>query len=77
MAATAGALWFLVSPRPTDTLLTVRALRFADNTIRNMGQLDFLMTSGGGMSVSPDERYVLVTRPDPGGSDLLIVNDFR
>jgi WD40-like Beta Propeller Repeat len=73
---TKGALWFVVNPKPEDPSVAVRALHFSDNTIRDVARLDFLPIPVG-MSVSPDERYVLVTRPDLSGSDLLLVNDFR
>jgi hypothetical protein len=29
------------------------------------------------LSLSPDQRYALVTRPDPRGTDLLLVENFR
>lgn len=29
------------------------------------------------LSVSPDERYALLTKPDFSGTDLLLVNNFR
>jgi len=29
------------------------------------------------LSVSPDERYVLVTKPDQNGTDLMLVENFR
>jgi len=32
---------------------------------------------GPGLSVSPDERYVLVTKPDLRGADLMLVERFR
>ena len=51
-------------------------LRFAGNTIRDVARVDFPPDLGA-MSVSRDERYVLLTRPDRSGSDLLLVNDFR
>ena len=51
-------------------------LRFADNTIRDVATVGFAPTVVG-ISVSPDERSVLVTRPDTNGLDLLLVNDFR
>ena len=44
-------------------------------TIRDRAPIDFLY--GGGMSVSPDERYVLLSRQDLSGSDLMLVNNFR
>ena len=30
-----------------------------------------------GLSVSPDERYVLLAKPDEKGTDLVLVEDFR
>jgi hypothetical protein len=29
------------------------------------------------LSISPDERYALLTKLDTSGSDLLLVNNFR
>jgi hypothetical protein len=51
-------------------------LRFADNKTVDVVKVDFF-PSPVGMSVSPDERYVLLTRPDQSGNDLFLVNDFR
>jgi hypothetical protein len=32
---------------------------------------------GMGLSISPDERYLLLTKPDENGTDLLLVEGFR
>jgi len=71
---TASGLWFLVDDNPGDLGVVLRVLRFADNAIRDVSRIDFLTS---GLSVSPDDRYVLVSRPDLSGSDLLLVNNFR
>ena len=67
-------LWFVTPPLP-EKPAAVRVLRFADNTIRDVAQLDFLPSPS--LSVSHDERYVLLGRLDSRGTDLLLVNDFR
>ena len=71
-----SGLWFFGPRKPGQRGPTLRTLRFADNTIRDVAQLEFAPTNVG-LSVSPDERSVLVTRPDTNGLDLLLVNDFR
>jgi len=38
-------------------------------------KLDF--EPGNGLSVSTDERYVLLTKPDQNGTDLMLVENFR
>jgi Tol biopolymer transport system component len=72
--ATGSGLWFWT--RNPGEATHLRLLRSADNTIHDMATMDFL-PGFVGLSVSRDERYVLVTRPDLSGSDLLLVNDFR
>ena len=75
---TTSGLWFVSRLAKSGERVTanLRVLRFADNTILDVAHLDFLPMVVG-MSVSPDERYALVTKPDISGTDLLIVNDFR
>ncbi len=73
-AATASGLWFVNVPGQGERVLKV--LRFADNSIREVTRIGFNPVPVG-LSVSADERYALVTRGDTGGSDLLLVNDFR
>jgi eukaryotic-like serine/threonine-protein kinase len=67
-------LWF--STGSSAGVPTVRLLRFSDNAITDVATLNFVPAAVG-MSVSRDERYVLVTRPDTTGSDLFLVDDFR
>ena len=68
-------LWFISPPESTEDSAKVRVLRFADNTIRDVARLNFLPSLT--ISVSNDERYVLLGRQDSRGTDLLLVNDFR
>jgi Tol biopolymer transport system component len=72
---TRSGLWFL-SGKPGEAT-HIELLRSADNAIHDMATLDFQPGTFVGLSVSSDERYVLVTRPDTSGSDLFLVNDFR
>ena len=76
MAATRNALWFVAVPRPGDAGPVSRALGHADRIARDVARLDFRPLVVG-MTVSPDERSVLVTRPDSSGTDLLLVDGFR
>ncbi len=73
---TARGLWFVTNPAPGQTSVPLKVLRFADQTIQELVQVDFVPISVG-LSVSPDERSVLITRNDRNGSDLHLVNDFR
>jgi len=75
-AATASGLWFVANPSSGERGALLRMLRFADNTISDVLRLEFVPASVG-LSVSADERYVFLTRPDPNGSDLFLVSDFR
>jgi Tol biopolymer transport system component len=75
LTTTARGLWFLANPAPGSGP-RIRVLRFSDNTITDAAALDFFPLPVG-MSVSADERYVLVSRADSRGGDLLLVNGFR
>ena len=76
LATSAKGLWFVSFPKPGDKEIVVRLLRSSDNVTVEVARIDFLPTPVG-MSVSPDEKSLLVTRPDLSGSDLFLVNDFR
>ncbi len=76
LATSAKGLWFVSFPKPGDKEVVVRLLRASDNVTVDVARIDFLPTPVG-MAVSPDEKSLLVTRPDVSGSDLFIVNDFR
>ena len=76
LAVSSKGVWFISLPKPGDKEVVVRLLRASDNTTVDVARIDFL-PSPVGMSISPDEKSLLVTRTDLSGSDLFIVNDFR
>jgi hypothetical protein len=67
-----SGLWFL---QFATAGLSLRVLR-PDGTMRDVTTVGFpnLFVN---MSVSPDERHVLVTRADTSGGDLFLVDGFR
>jgi Tol biopolymer transport system component len=73
---TRSGLWFVGLPSAARPYWSLRMLRFSDRTIVEMAKLDE-RPDGLAVSVSPDERYALLTKLDVSGSDLLLVNDFR
>jgi dipeptidyl aminopeptidase/acylaminoacyl peptidase len=75
-AVTRSGIWFVALPTAAHPGWHLKMFRFADRQTVDMATLPF-QPDGLGLSVSPDERYVLITKPDPAGSDLLLVNDFR
>jgi serine/threonine protein kinase/dipeptidyl aminopeptidase/acylaminoacyl peptidase len=76
IAASARGLWFVNQPKPGDREVVVRLMRTSDNATIDVARIDFLPAPIG-ISVSPDEKSLLMTRPDLSGSDLFLVNDFR
>lgn len=72
---TANALYASVAAGPGRPYSSVQSLRFADGKISEVLKLDF--APGLGLSVSPDGRYMLLTRPDEKGTDLMLVEGFR
>jgi hypothetical protein len=54
---------------------SVQALRFAVGKPSQVLPLDF--APGLGLSLTPDERYLLITKPDLKGTDLMLVDGFR
>jgi len=54
---------------------SVQALHFADGKISKLLALDFAPILG--LSLTPDERYLLLTKPDQKGTDLMLVEGFR
>jgi len=72
---TASGLWWLSPPIDGRTYWSLRMLRFADRKIVEAAKLEF--SSALNLSVSPDEHYLLMTKPDRSGNDLLLVNNFR
>ena len=76
IATSAKGLWYVGNPKPGDKEVAIRLLRASDNATVDVARLDFL-PSPVGMSVSPDEKSLLVSRPDLSGSDLFLVEGFR
>jgi Tol biopolymer transport system component len=71
-AAVHGGVYFVfVSPERKSQL----QLLAEDGKITNV--LDLPFTPGLGLSVSPDKSYVLVTKQDETGTDLMLVEGFR
>ena len=56
-------LWFLSRPSSRKPYSWLGELRFDDNKIREIRKLDFVPLAYG-LSLAPDERFVLVTKPD-------------
>jgi Tol biopolymer transport system component len=74
--ATRSGLWFVSLPSSARPYLSVRQLRFSDRTIVDAAKITE-RPDGLALSISPDERYALLTKLDTSGSDLLLVNNFR
>ncbi|HEV3202532.1 MAG TPA: protein kinase [Bryobacteraceae bacterium] len=72
---TANAVYASVGPGPGRPYPSVQSMRLAGGKILEVLKLDF--SAGLGLSVSPDERYLLLTRPDEKGTDLMLVEGFR
>ena len=75
-ATTTSGLWFVGPPTIARPYWSVRMLRFADRRIVEAARMD-VPPDGVGLSVSPDERYVLFTKADLSGNDLWLVDNFR
>jgi Tol biopolymer transport system component len=62
-------------PRSSQDGFSLQMFRFATGKVAELVKLDYL--PGLGLSVSPDERYVLLTKPDQSGADLMLVENFH
>jgi Tol biopolymer transport system component len=74
MAVTANAFYGSTVTGPPFSY-SVQALRFADGKPSQVLPLD--CAPGLGLSLTPDERYLLLTKPDLKGTDLMLVEGFR
>jgi Tol biopolymer transport system component len=74
MTVTANAFYGSTVTGPPISF-SVQALRFAEGKPSQVLPLDF--SPGMGLSLSPDERYLLLTKPDLKGTDLMLVEGFR
>jgi Tol biopolymer transport system component len=66
-----GGIYFVVSLEQKNQLQRLAE----DGKIENVLELPF--TPGLGLSLSPEGRYVLLTKPDENGTDLMLVEGFR
>ncbi len=68
---TKSGVWFVNAGKS----ITVEVQRFADGKRSVLLQVPFFPLNG--FSLSPDERYLLLTKPDEKGTDLMLVENFR
>ena len=64
-------------PNSTDIIPMLSFLPFATGKIIDLRLLDGPPNPGPGMAVSPDGKLLLCTQPDEGGSEIMIVENFR
>ncbi len=76
-AVSPRGLWFMSRPPGETTGWSIWTKRFAGGAVNHVMKIDGPVYSGFNLAVSPDERHVLVTRVDPSGSDLMLVENFR
>jgi len=64
---------------PTRNKFSLQFLNFATGKIRLLGKVDRPLTLFlyGGLAVSPDGRSILYTQYEQGGSELMLVENFR
>jgi hypothetical protein len=73
-AASESGIWFLGFPEKGGHFL--RRLRSGEKVFQDVVKLQFYAL-GYPISISPDERYALITGADERGSDLLLIENFR
>ena len=75
LAIVEGGVVF-VSTRDTASL---QFFSFATNKIRSLAKFDrpIALGAGGGLTVSPDGRWILCTHFEQAGSELMLVENFR
>jgi dipeptidyl aminopeptidase/acylaminoacyl peptidase len=73
--ATRGGLWFVTKPEQSERF-SLRVLRPGETVPKDVFTLGG-MFSGYAVSVSPDERFALITTCNDQGADLHIIENFR
>jgi Tol biopolymer transport system component/serine/threonine protein kinase len=71
--ATPAGVYFV--SRSGEDRFSLQMFRFATGTAGELAKLDYV--PGVGLSVSPDGRYVLLTKLDQRGTDLMLVENFH
>jgi hypothetical protein len=74
--ATPTGLWFATTVDAQPPYWALKMLRRGEGEPRELMKLGFPPGSMN-LSISPDGRYALVTKPDERGTDLLLVEQFR
>jgi len=74
---TPSGLWFAASPSQDRPYWSIQHLGGDARTPREVAKLDFPSGANLSLSISPDERYALITKPDLSGTDLYLVERFR
>lgn len=64
-------------PNSTDVVPMLSFFSFENRKITDLRTLDKPPKQGPGMTVSPDGRLLLYSQPDDGGSEIMIVENFR
>jgi Tol biopolymer transport system component len=64
---------------PTRDTASLQFLSFATNNVRLLANFErrLALSYGGGLSVSPDGRWILCTHFEQAGSELMLVENFR
>jgi hypothetical protein len=71
-----NGLYFVPREKPTS----IRFLSFSTNQIKPVADFQKpteVAPQGGGVSVSPDGRWILCTQVDQAGGELMLVENFR
>lgn len=75
--ATSTGLWFVTRTAGSNPYWVIKVLRRGERESREVLKLDFPPGNNLSLSLSPDGRYALMTKPDERGTDLLLVEHFR
>lgn len=74
-AVTARGVYFMTRPDPRASTKLIRFLSFADQTTRLVATIKQDVYHG--FSVSSDERWLVYAPSGPGGSNVMMVENFE
>lgn len=75
-----GLYFVRPAQKPGDTKQLIPALafyNFSTRTTTDVRMLNDIPNPGPSIAISPDRKTALYTQPDPGGADIMIVDNFR